>query len=46
MDTLEALRKTQEKHRVLLEKLAELFSQAKAGVREEETNAIKMNEFN
>ena len=46
LDSLDALRKTQEKHRVLLEKLVNLFNQAKAGVREEESNAIKMNGYN
>ena len=46
LDSLDALRNTQEKHRVLLGKLVNLFNQAIAGVSEEESNAKKMNEFN
>ena len=41
LDSLDALRKTQERHRVLLEKLVILFNLC-----EEESNAKRMNEFN
>ena len=44
LDSLDALRKTQERHRVLLEKLNNLFNQAKSDVCEEESNDMKMNE--
>ena len=46
LDSLDALKKTQERHRALLELLVDLCAQAKAGVREEEGNAMKMNDFN
>ena len=46
LDSLDALRKTQERHRVLLEKLNNLFNQEKVDVCEEESNDKKMNEFN
>ncbi|PWA49977.1 hypothetical protein CTI12_AA469990 [Artemisia annua] len=44
LDFLDALRKTQERHCVLLEKSNNLFIQANAGVCEKESNAKKMNE--
>lgn len=46
MESLNALKKTQKRHQVLLEELNDLFYYAKAGVCEEEYNAMKMNEFN
>lgn len=46
MDCLEALRKTQNRHKVMLELLTDLLGQVNAGVHEEEGNAVKMNENN
>ncbi|PWA36694.1 hypothetical protein CTI12_AA597250 [Artemisia annua] len=45
-DCLEALRKTQDRHKSMLALLEGLLGQAHAGVHEEESNAIKMNENN
>ena len=46
VNCLEALRKTQSRHRAMLELLEDLLGQAQAGVHEEESNAVKMNENN
>ncbi|PWA84280.1 hypothetical protein CTI12_AA160410 [Artemisia annua] len=46
MDCLDALRKTQSRHKAMLELLTDLLAQVNAGVHEEETNAVKMNENN
>ena len=46
VDCLEALRKTQNRHKAMLEVLEALLDEAHAGVHEEEANAVKMNENN
>lgn len=43
---LEALRKSHNRHKAMLELLTNLLAQAKAGVHEEESNMIKLNENN
>lgn len=45
-DCLDALRTTQTRHKAMLEVLTDMLAQVNAGVREEESNAIKMNENN
>ncbi|PWA66900.1 glycoside hydrolase, family 79 [Artemisia annua] len=46
VDSLEALRKTYNRHKSMLEIMTDLLAQARSGVREEEGNAVKMNENN
>ena len=46
MDCLDALRKTQNRHKVMLELLTDLLAQVNAAFHEEESNAVKMNENN
>ncbi|PWA77087.1 hypothetical protein CTI12_AA229780 [Artemisia annua] len=46
VDSLEALRKTYNRHKAMLEIMTDLLAQARSGVSEEEGNAVKMNENN
>ena len=46
VDSLEALRKTYNRHKSMLEIMTDLLAQARSGVSEEEGNAVKMNENN
>ena len=46
VNCLKALRKTHSRHRAMIELLEDLLGQAQAGVHEEESNAVKMNENN
>ncbi|PWA52344.1 hypothetical protein CTI12_AA454640 [Artemisia annua] len=46
MESLVSLKKTQERHQLMLNKFNDLFNEAKDGVREEVANAVKMNKFN
>ncbi|PWA55419.1 hypothetical protein CTI12_AA370010 [Artemisia annua] len=46
VDSLEALRKSYNRQKSMLEIMTDLLAQARSGVREEEGNAVKMNENN